>query len=262
MKPMIHNIKSLTGFSIGATDGEIGKVKEFYFDDETWAIRYLIVETGSWLFGRKVLISPHAIVNSDWENKIFKVNLTKEHVRNSPDIDTDKPVSRQHEILLSEYYPWPAYWSGGFWAGGIGMTGMMAPGTPPLEQAIAEETGPARKKSNPHLRSTETVAGYSVKATDGNIGDIEDFLLEEGTMNIDFIVVDTRSWFPGKKVLLSPKWIREINWNSSEVVVNATTEQVRKSPEYDADKPLSDAYAEGLENYYTGFPHSNQNPNQ
>lgn len=114
---MKRNIKSLIGFTIGATDGEIGKVTEFYFDDETWTIRYLIVETGSWLFGRKVLISPIALLTPDWENKIFPINLTKEQIKNSPDIDTERPVSRQQELDMYAHYPWGTYWGSGFYAG-------------------------------------------------------------------------------------------------------------------------------------------------
>jgi len=259
---MKRKIKSLTGFSIGATDGEIGNVKEFYFDDETWTIRYLIVETGGWLFGRKVLISPHSIQHSDWENKIFEANLTKEQVRNSPDIDTDKPISRQHEILLNQYYPWPSYWGDGLWAGGLGVTGMMAPVTLPLEQAVAEEAKSPNEKYNPHLRSTSALTGYSIKATDGDIGEIEDFLIDEDRMKIDFIVVDTGAWLPGKKVLLSPDLIKEINWNSSKILVNATVEQVRTSPEYDADRPMDDEYVASHQSHYGGFTHLNQNRNQ
>lgn len=254
---MTRNCKSLASFSIGATDGEIGKVKELYFDDVTWTIRYLIVETGSWLFGREVLISPHAVVQYDWENKIFEVNLTKEQVKNSPDIDTDRPVSRQQEILLNQYYPWPSYWGGGLWGNGMGVTGMMLPASLPFEQAIQKETQSENEDDNPHLRSTKTVEGYAVKATDGYIGDILDFLIEEDTMQIKFIVVDTGSWIPGKKVILSPTLINTIDYNNSEVLVNASIDKVKNSPEYDASKPAGDDYAASLESHYDGsiLPH-------
>ena len=117
---MKRRLDSLIGFTIGGTDGEIGKVKEFYFDDESWTIRYLIVETGSWLFGRKVLLSPHAVVKSDWAQETFEVDLTMEQIKNSPLTDTDKPVSRQHEMDLYAYYPWGGY----YWGGGMGFSGM------------------------------------------------------------------------------------------------------------------------------------------
>lgn len=252
---MKRKIKSLLGFTIGATDGEIGKVKEFYFDDKTWTIRYFIVETGSWLFGRKILLSPEALLTPDWEKQIFPVDLTMEQIKSSPDIDTDKPVSRQQEMELYGYYPWTSYWGSGMWAGGMGTSGMMTPTTMPLEQAIHNELNAEGKEDDqdPHLRSTHKIAGYNIKATDGDIGDVEDFIINDGTWAIDFMEVDTGNWFPGKKVLISPKWIRQINWGTSSVIVNASEEQVKNSPEYVPSEELSDSYAANLQNYYGRF---------
>lgn len=215
---------------MGATDGEIGKVKAFYFDDNTWTIRYLIVETGGWLSGRKVLISPQALLAPDWESNVFPVNLTKEQIKNSPDIDTDKPVSRQQEIALNAYYPWTGYWGSGIWSGGMGVTGMMTSPAIPLEQAIHENESASRKETgDPHLRSTDEVSGYNIKAADGEIGDAEDFIVDDSTWKIAFMVVDTGNWFPGKKVIISPKLIKDIKWDTSEIVLNASVEQVKNS---------------------------------
>jgi uncharacterized protein YrrD len=245
---MKRSVKSLIGFAIGATDGEIGKVKEFYFDDRTWNIRYLVAETGSWLSGRKVLISPGSLLMPDWESKVFSVNLTQEQVKNSPDIDTDKPVSRQQERDLSKYYPRTGFWAGGLWAGGVGTTGMIMPVQESIEEAILNE-----EDNDPHLRSTDKVTGYSIKATDGDIGDVEDFIIDESTLIINYMVVDTGNWFPGKKVIISPKWIKEIKWDTSEVVVNATVDQVKNSPEYDVSKYVDEVYERSLTNYYGRF---------
>src|SRR5262247_2160585 len=110
---MLRSLEELHGYTIHATDGDIGTVYAFFFDDKTWAIRYLVVDTGNWLPDRQVLISPIALGQPDWEGQFFSVKLTTEQVRNSPDIDTDKPVSRQQETLLHTYYDWPTYWSGG-----------------------------------------------------------------------------------------------------------------------------------------------------
>lgn len=249
---MKRSIKNLIGFTMGATDGEIGKVKEFYFDDKTWTIRYLIVETGSWLFGRKVLISPQALLAPDWEGNVFPVNLTKEQIKNSPDIDTEKSVSRQQEIELYTHYPWTGYWGGGIWAGGMGTTGMMTSPALPLEQAIHENIG-KEQATDPHLRSTDNVTGYNIKATDGDIGDAEDFIVDDSTWKIAFMVVDTGNWLPGKKVVISPEWIKDIEWDTSEIVVNASVDQVKNSPEYDAGKYLSDDYEANLQSYYGRF---------
>ena len=252
---MKRNINSLLGYSISAVDGTIGKVKEFYFDDKTWTIRYLIVETGSWLFGRKVLLAPEAFLTPDWEHQLFPVSLTMEQIKSSPDIDTDKPVSRQQELELYNYYPWSGYWGGGLWAGGMGTSGMMAPATLPLEQAIENEESAAGKEmpEDQHLRSTDNVTGYHIKATDGEIGDVEDFIIDDNTWKIDFMEVDTGHWFPGKKVLISPKWIRQINWETSSVIVNATEEEVKNSPEYVPSQKLTDSYEANLQNYYGRF---------
>ncbi len=246
---MKRRIESLTGFAIGGTDGEMGKVKEFYFDDKTWTIRYLVVETGSWLFGREVLISPEAVHTPDWEGKVFPVNLTKDQIKNSPDIDTEKSVSRQHEIELHGYYSWTGYWGGGIWAGGMGTSGMMTSPAMPLETAIHESVG-GDEATNPHLRSTDRVTGYNIKATDGEIGDVEDFIIDDNTWKIDFMLVDTGNWFPGKKVLISPRWIKEVNWEDSTVIVNATEEQVKNSPEYQPSQQLSESYESNLHSYY------------
>ena len=252
---MHHNIKSLTGFTMGATDGEIGQVKEFYFDDHTWTIRYLIVETGGWLNHRKVLISPEALLTPDWEHEIFPVNLTKEQIKNSPDIDTEQPISRQHEIEMYEYYPWTSYWGGGYWGGGMGTSGMMTQVHEPLKEAVHNENNMAAKDSsgNPNLRSTHKVKGYTIHASDGEIGDVEDFIIDDSTWKLDFMVVDTGHWFPGKKVLISPKLIKEIDWDTFTVVVNATEEEVKSSPEYAYGEAVSETYKKILNDYYAGL---------
>jgi hypothetical protein len=124
---MNRSVNSLKGFTMGATDGEIGKVKEFYFGDRTWTIRYLIVETGSWLSSRKVLISPEALLTPDCAAQVFPVNLTMEQVKNSPNIDTDMFVSRQQEVELNKFYPRTGFLAGSLWSGGVGTTGMVMP---------------------------------------------------------------------------------------------------------------------------------------
>ncbi len=250
---MKRRIGNLNGFTIGGTDGEIGQVKEFYFDDETWIIRYLIVETGSWLFSRKVLLSPQVVIKTDWEQKLFSVNFTMDQIKNSPLIDTDKPISRQHEKDLYAYYPW-----GGYYWGSIGLSGMGMGMSYPLAMnhaAQKKEDIAVEDKSDEHyhLRSTEKVTGYNIKATDGEIGDLEDFIINDNTWAIDFIEIDTGNWFPGKKVLLSPKLITEISWENSTVVVNASEDQVKNSPEYVPSQEVSDSYEANLQNYYGRF---------
>lgn len=233
---------------MGATDGEIGKITELYFDDKTWTIRYLIVETGNWLFGRKVLISPQALIAPDWGKEIFPVNLTMEQVKNSPDVDTQKPVSRQQEIELNKHYPWNNYWAGGFYSGSV-----VLPTSNDLINDTVNPTDAEQSDDNPHLRSTAIVTGYRILALDGEIGDVEDFIIDDGTWKVEFMLVDTGKWLPGKKVLVSPKWIKEIFWETSTVIVQALVEQVKSSPEYDAGMPISESYESNLKNHYPGF---------
>jgi uncharacterized protein YrrD len=253
---MKRTIENLLGFTMGATDGEIGKVTDYYFDDVNWKIRYLVVETGNWLSNRKVLISPEALLECDWQNEKFPVNLTKEQIKNSPDINTEKPISRKHEMELYAHYPWTDYWNGSIWAGGLGTSGMMMPvSTLPMEEAIKDsfKTNNAEKDSDSHLRSVKKIQGYTINALDGKIGDIEDFIVDDNNWKINYMVVDTGNWFPGKKVTLSPNWVKEINWDESKVTVKATIEQVKNSPEYDASKHLSNDYEANLQNYYGQF---------
>jgi sporulation protein YlmC with PRC-barrel domain len=244
---MKHNLNSLIGYTIGASDGEIGEVKEFYFDNETWTIRYIIVETGNWLSGRKCLITPHALLAPDWENRIFPVKLTREQIKNSPDIDTERPVSREEEIKLENYYMSTGFSGNGFYAGGEPMS---------MQQMIPGEGGQAafsKPNENPHLRSSSKVTGYNIAAIDGEIGKVEDFLIHDGTWKIDFMVVDTGHWLPGKKVLIAPKWIREIDWETSTVVVKLSISKVKNSPEYHANRPLHEDDEIQLHNYYGEF---------
>ncbi|MEO6453132.1 MAG: PRC-barrel domain-containing protein [Ginsengibacter sp.] len=226
---MQRNIKSLTGFSMRANDGEIGKVEEFYFDDQNWAIRYLVVKTGSWLFGRSVLISPMALQKPDEERREFPVNLTKDEISNSPDIDMHKPVARQHEIALYEHYSWQPYWQSGFYSGGL--WGVMPP-APLFDERILtddEKEKNHRDHDDVHLRSTEHVTGYHIHTTDGETGHVTDFVIDDKTWQILYFVIDTHNWFGGKKVLIPVSDIMEVNWEVSKVMLNITSDAVKNS---------------------------------
>lgn len=242
---MLRNINGLIGQAIQATDGELGKVDEFYFDDRTWRIRYLVVETGTWLAGRKVLISPTACKRTGAGPEPFAVALTKEQVRNSPDTDTKKTVSRQHEVELHEHYAWPLYWGGGFYAGGITL-GVPPPAAfdKPAEEAAGQD------KEDPHLRGTRAVTGYGLHAADGPIGQVEDYIADLGGWIIRYLVVDVGLWLPGKKVLISPHWIKSVAWETSEIFVDLSREAVRKSPEFDPSQPVSEDYESVLFDHY------------
>ncbi|MEO7048495.1 MAG: PRC-barrel domain-containing protein [Ferruginibacter sp.] len=225
---MQRNIKSLIGFAMKATDEEIGKVEEFYFDDKTWSIRYLVVKTGSWMFGRSVLISPIALQKPDWDRRDFPTILTKEQISNSPDTDIHKPVSRQHEIALYEHYTWQPYWASGFYAGGL--WGVM-PAAPLFDKRIIKDENSTANvqvdNDDLHLRSTNQVTGYHIHSSDGEIGHVNDFVIDDKTWQILYFVIDTHNWIGGKKVLIAVENIKGVIWEESKVVVNISTAAVK-----------------------------------
>ncbi|MFH0918837.1 MAG: PRC-barrel domain-containing protein [Fibrobacterota bacterium] len=243
---MQHKINSLTGYVIKASDGDLGKLHEFYFDDETWTIRYMVVETGNWLLDRKVLVSLVALGKPDETSRTVSVNLTCDQVRNSPDIDTERPVYRQHEVELHEHYQWPIYWESGF------ESAMGATPLPFLLTGEQEKPEPTVRdhKDNPHLRSTRKITGYHIHAIDGEIGHVEDFIVDDENWSIRFLVVDTTHWLPGRKVLISPRWIQRVKWDDSSVHLDLSREAVRQSPEFDPSKPISRNYKDDLHTHY------------
>ncbi|MGE5683362.1 MAG: PRC-barrel domain-containing protein [Bacillota bacterium] len=248
---MLRSIKDLQGSKVHATDGEIGKVHEFLFDDISWKIRYMVVDTGNWLQSRLVLISPHSLGKPDWDAKLFPVNLTKDKIKNSPTIDTHQPVSRQHEQNLSDYYGWPYYWAGA----GAGFPGAVPPVTYDLSEtgdslyAVADKGN--ENQGDPHLRSTKETIDYKIQAEDDRIGNVEDFIVDDDIWSIRFLVVDTGNWLlPGKKVLIALPWIRDIDWTESSVYVDLTTAEVKQSPEYDPDKIVNRQFETELHNHY------------
>jgi uncharacterized protein YrrD len=228
---MVFSLRSMTGYPIRASDGDLGTVLDFYFDDATWIIRYMVAETGTWLSGRKVLISPVALGKPDWKSRTFSVNLTCDQVRKSPDLDTERPVYRQHEVELHEYYQWPRYWEGAY-GGTFGITPY-----PLYEGLLAQESSKSGREDDPHLRSTRQVTGYHILATDGGIGHVGDYVVDDETWALQYLVVDTGKWLPGRKVLISPTWIKSVNWADTSVFLDHSREEVKISPDFDPLKP-------------------------
>ncbi len=248
---MLLSINELQGYPIHATDGDIGQVDQFYFDDEAWTVRYLVVDTGHWLTGRRVLISPIVISGIDRETKTFNAGLTQEQIKNSPDIDTHRPVSRQHEMEYFNYYGWPYYWyGGGLWGGGY------YPNALTMANALGAKsvTGPPAKSSeeqiDSHLRSTGAVANYHIEAADGEIGHVEDFIMDDQTWTIRYLVVDTRNWWPGKRVLVPPQWTSRLNWAESRVYVDLDRESIKSAPEYEASSLITREFEQEMYGHY------------
>lgn len=214
---MLYAVKQIWGYKLGALDGEIGHVKGFYFDDKDWVIRYLVADTGSWLSGRMVLISPYALGGICAGSKILEVKLTREKVENSPSIDTQLPVVRQHEAAYYRYYSWPVYW------GGSGLWGKNSvPFVPPLYEPPGDEEtgGSGAEQPDSHLRSTQEVTGYTIQTLDGEIGHVEDFLIDDTSWAIQALIAATGLWWSGKNVLVPPKSIQRVSWEDSKVFVN------------------------------------------
>jgi len=250
---MLRNSAHLKGFTIRATDGELGTVDQLYFDDKTWAIRYLVVETGGWLGGRQVLISPISVVHADWEAERLDVALTKKQVENSPNIDTHQPVSRQHEAEYYGYYGYPYYWEGPYlWGPAFFPAGLAIP-TYASREALAEKV--ARELTDSHLRSTEAVTGYNIEAADGEIGHVDGFVVDDGAWAIRYIEVATRNWWPGKKVLVSPGWVERVNWTDSKVYVALTREAIQGAPEYVESAAITREYENRLYSHYGRPPY-------
>jgi sporulation protein YlmC with PRC-barrel domain len=245
-KKVQKNVKELKGYAIGATDGDIGKVDDFYFDDKSWTIRYLVADTGNWLLGRKVLLSPIAVGEADFSSGRFNVTLTKKQVEESPSIDSDKPVSRQHEAYYHDYYGYPYYWSGPYLWGPMYYPGRLSGGD---HKRIEERRAEREEAGDLHLRSAADVTGYHIEARDGEIGHVEDFIVDDETWEIRYMVVDTRNWLPGKKVLIAPRWIDRVSWNDSKVYVSLSRESIKNAPEYHPDT-LNREYEGKLHDHY------------
>ena len=225
---MERNINSLIGYGMQATDGEIGEVVDFYFDDETWTIRYLVVKTGNWLSGRKVLISAAGLAPTDIKPDLFPISITKEQIRNSPDIDTDKPVSRQQEAMLNQHHFWENYWGSGSYGGEMGIPNRLPVRIKEIDRDPKEDI---------HLRSITEVDGYAIHASDGEIGHINDFIVDDQTWRLIDLIVDTHNWIGGKKVLVTVAHVHSISFLNRLVYVNITladidTCKIYKEAEY------------------------------
>lgn len=239
---MFYKVKSLKGYALDSLDGPVGSVDQFYFDDKHWAVRYLVAETKSWLAGREVLLSPHALASVDEGKRRIAVDLTKAEIEGAPSPETHLPVSRQFETSYYGYYGWPTYWSGPYMWGGFSYV--------LRDRKTGDAAAPPPKHQDSHLRSTDNVSGYNVEAKDGGIGHIEDFIVDDKTWAIRYVVVATRNWWPGKKVLLSTRWIERVSWGESKVHINLTREAIQNAPEYKGDSPLTYEYEEALHRFH------------
>lgn len=244
----LRSLNHLCGYAITAIDGEFGKVHDFLFDDVSWTVRYVVADTARWLPGRQVLLAPAAVGHPDWLGHRVPVNLTKEQISGSPPVEKDEPMSRQLEGKLARYYGWPLYWMEDL--GGMAIPEAVAdtgvnPDKPTIERRKRIEAA-----EHAHIRSIREVKGYHVEARDGAVGHVDDFIVEEETWAIRYVVVDTHNWVPGKRVLLPPSAFEKVSWSESNVHVPLTREQVKNSPPFDPSAPINHEYETRLYDYY------------
>jgi len=226
---MLRSIKQIYGSKLGATDGEIGQVKDFYFEDQNWAIRYLVADTGSWLPGRQVLLSPYSLGRLDPAENVLRVNLTRKQIENSPSIDLHKPVSRQYEEEYYRYFGWPYYWRGdGLW----GMSGFPILDLPATPQAseLATASGVQPERPDAHLRSTHAVNGYQLRSGDEMVGHVCDFMVDAGNWAIGQLVVRTGHRISGKEMLVEIKNVSRISYEESTVFADLTGGAIGQHP--------------------------------
>lgn len=243
---MLRRCHKLKGYHLGASDGEIGKLEDFYFDDQNWTVRYVVADTGYWLPDRLVLISPHALTAVDDAEKVVRIRLTRNQVEESPPIAAHQPVSRQFERDYYAYYGWPVYWAG---------PALWGPGPFPLYGAPLEkpaaEADAIEAATDAHLRSVREVCGYRLHGKDGEVGHVEDLIFEDKNWAVRYLVVATGHWLSGKRVLVAPPWITEVNWERSSVAVDLHRAAVQQAPEYDKDAPITRDYEIELFHHYS-----------
>ncbi|MFA9390138.1 MAG: PRC-barrel domain-containing protein [Prolixibacteraceae bacterium] len=249
---MLVKTKILKDFKLDCNDGELGKVKDFYFDDHHWMVRYLIADTGNWLTGKQVLISPNSLKLVDVQTKRIDINLSRQQIEDSPSLENDMPVSQQFEEAYYRYHRWPNYW------GESKQWGYY----PSQLNENEERKGFSEniKTGDPHLRSTNNISGYNIEAIDGEIGHVVDFIVDNETWAIRYMMIETSNWFDGKKVLISPQWIDHIDWKNVKVCINLSRESIKLAPEYTEKALLTRDYEAQLHKYYNRNVYWPENP--
>ena len=246
---MLRSVKSLVNLHVKATDGAVGAARDFYFDDASWTLRYLLVDAGHLLAGKHVLVSPASIEKTDWATRSLSLKTDAAHLLASPGIDLAKPISRDYEEEYSEHHGIPPYWEdpAGVPARMVGALTGVAPRT---EAVAAIESAATARTRDPHLRSALEIDGYHIKGTDAEIGHIADFIVDDSTWSIRYLVIDTANWWFGKKVLVAPHWTDEINWREKRVYLDLTRAMIQGSPEWKPDAPVNREYEGQLYDYY------------
>lgn len=238
---MLYDVNTLKGFKLKAKDGEIGKIKEFFFDDTTWNISYLIANTGNWLKDRQVLISPDALVKIDLYEHTLSVNLTKVQIESCPPLEHNQPVTRQYEDIYMKHYGLPIHSGSSFLQGMYGY----------IDQSEFDRWHAVHAEpSDPHLLSTNDTHGKHIHTSDGGAGHVHSFIIDSETWSIRYLVIDTHNLYPGKKILIAPEWIEYINTNERKIYLKLQRNAVLNAPKYQEDEELNRDYEEALHEHY------------
>jgi hypothetical protein len=237
---MLRNLKKLQGYALRAADGDVGRIREFYFDDDYWTVRYLAVD----LDAKQVLISPVYLGGIDDDRKVVQVTLSKEQVQESPSSRAATPIPRQQERRFFSYYAWAPYWlRADRWGTESYPSYLSVPG---IRTGDIPESG----LGDPDLRSTGIVGQYRVAALDGELGTVDDLIADDNGWVIRYLVVDAGAWLPGRKIVLSPLWINRVSWSSDAIMADVPRQVIRDAPPYDPSRPITGEYEERLAAYY------------
>lgn len=272
---MLRSLAEPEGYRLEALDGDIGRCHDFLFDDELWTLRYMVADTGGWLSGRKVLISPVQLESPDWERQRMPVNLTKTQIEQSPALDRDAPVSRRYEQLYNEFHSLPSYWLGsGLWGDfpipasltatqEVRIEPVPATGSTAVEDEALADTD-REKVDDVHLRSVREVTGYSVigqrTADEGGgidkVGRVVDLIVNDSSWALRAFIVDSSRLPFSKKVLLPVDVVGEIDWASRQVITDVPAERIEEAPPFDPNEPINERLESVLYDVY-GRRHPN-----
>lgn len=252
---MLATTHELRGFKVFSEDEEIGEVEDYYFDRKYWVNRYLVVDTGNWLVERDILISPEAVEEIDYGEQLIKLNISAEEIENSPPVEKEDKLMRTHERDLADYFNWTNYWRAAE-PTNTGISGLVPNNL--IRKITIEENIKDREKENKkipaeeetNLRSVNELINFKIHASDGFIGHVDKFIIDDNNWLIRYLLVDTKDLLPGKKVVLAPEWINNIDWVGEEVEFKLTVEEIENAPEYDAEMPISELYETKLYEHY------------
>lgn len=251
---MLHSVKDVQDFQVAARDGDVGSLEEFLFDDRDWRIRYLLVKSGGWATARKILVSPLAIKEIDWEDESLTLDLTFQQIQQCPPWEADKPVSRQYEAEFARHYGYSFYWNQPYLWGESALPDLMS--TPGLDTDPTQGEPQGGGADHAHLRSSREVTGYDLRTTDNTIGHVEDFLFDDKSWILPLLVAETREWWPGKHVLIATSRIEDIDKNERCIALRLTREEMEHEPDYDLMSANPDGAVQDLYRRFWRSPYT------